>query len=51
MSQPVDPIDEILAELRHNFSNTLTMLNIVLRLRQNSMQLLGPTEGKLYDAT
>ena len=47
MAQPVDPIDEILAELRHNFSNTLTMLNIVLRLRQNSMQLLGPTEGKL----
>jgi len=47
MAQPVDPIAEILAELRHDFSNTLTMLNIVLRLRQNSTQLLGPTEGKL----
>jgi hypothetical protein len=47
MAQPVDPINEILAELRHDFSNTLTMLNIVLRLRQNSTQLLRPTEGKL----
>jgi hypothetical protein len=46
MAQPVDPIDEILAELRHDFSNILTMLNIVLRLRQNSTQLLGPTARK-----
>jgi hypothetical protein len=39
MAQP-DPIDTILAELRQELTNTLTMLNIALSLRRNSAHLL-----------
>ena len=39
MAQP-DPIDTLLAELRQELSNTLTMLNIVVALRRNSAHLL-----------
>jgi hypothetical protein len=39
MAQP-DPIDQVLAELRQDFSNILTMINIVTALRRNSAHLL-----------
>ena len=39
MAQP-DPIDQTLAELRQDLSNTLTLLNICVQLRRNSSHLL-----------
>jgi hypothetical protein len=35
-----DPIDTILAELRQELGDTLTMINIVVALRRNSAHLL-----------
>jgi hypothetical protein len=40
MGQPVDPIDQILGELRHTMGNTLMLLDICLQLRRNSAHLV-----------
>jgi hypothetical protein len=48
MAQP-DPIDTILAELRQELSDTLTMLNIVVALRRNSGHLLVLLRGMMVD--
>jgi hypothetical protein len=48
MAQP-DPIDTILAELREDLSNTLTMLGIALALRRNSAHLLQLVRSMLGD--
>jgi len=40
MAQVLDPIDTVLAELRHNIGNTLCMIDIVVALRGNRSQLL-----------
>ena len=40
MVQPVDPIDQLLAELRHSMGNTLMMMDICMQLRRNSAHLL-----------
>jgi hypothetical protein len=39
MAEP-DPIDTILHDLRQDFGNILTMINIVVALRRNSAHLL-----------
>jgi len=44
-----DPIDTILAELRQELSDTLTMLNIVVALRRNSEHLLQLLRSMLDD--
>jgi hypothetical protein len=48
MAQP-DPTDQILAELRQELSNTLTMLNICVQLRRNSAHLLQLLRSMLDD--
>ena len=40
MAQALDPIDTLLAELRQDIGNTLTLINIVVELRRNQRQLL-----------
>jgi excisionase family DNA binding protein len=40
MAQALDPIDTVLAELRQDLGNTLTVINIVVALRGNQPQLL-----------
>jgi len=40
MAQAPDPIDTVLAELRQDLGNTLTVINIVVALRRNQPQLL-----------
>ena len=40
MAQALDPIDTLLAELRQDIVNTLTLINIVVELRRNQPQLL-----------
>jgi excisionase family DNA binding protein len=40
MAQALDPIDTVLAELRHDIGNTLCVINIVLALQRNRSQLL-----------
>ena len=48
MAQP-DPIDTILAELRQELSDTLTMLGIVVALRRNSAHLLQLLRSMMVD--
>jgi hypothetical protein len=48
MAQP-DPIDVILAELRQELSDTLTMINIVVALRRNSAHLLQLLRSMMVD--
>jgi hypothetical protein len=48
MAQP-DPLDTILADLRQDLSNTLTMLNIAIALRRNSAHLVQLLRSMLGD--
>lgn len=47
MAQALDPIDTLLAELRQDMSNTLTLINIVVALRRKQPQLLQLLRGML----
>jgi hypothetical protein len=44
-----DPIDQLLAELRQELSDTRTMINIVVALRRNSSHLLQLVHTMLAD--
>jgi transcriptional regulator of aromatic amino acid metabolism len=49
MAQPQDPIDAILAELRQDLSNRLTMINMSIALRRNNTHLLGLVRQMLQE--
>jgi hypothetical protein len=49
MPQPVDPIDQILAELRQSFADISTMINITIALRRNSGHLLTLLRSMMVD--
>jgi hypothetical protein len=49
MAQPEDPIDRVLVDLYQDLSNTLTMLNTTLHLRENTTELLQPLGAALIE--
>jgi excisionase family DNA binding protein len=47
MAQALDPIDTMLAELRHDIGNTLSVINVVVALWRNEPGLLPLLRGML----
>jgi excisionase family DNA binding protein len=47
MAHALDPIDTVLAELRHEIGNTLCMIDMVVALRRNRSQFLPLLRGML----
>jgi hypothetical protein len=48
MTQP-DPIDQLLADLRHSMGNTLMIMDICLQQRRNSSHLLQVARSMMVD--
>jgi hypothetical protein len=49
MAQPIDPIAQVLVDLRHSLSDSLSLLSVTIDIRRNSEKLLVLLQSILLD--
>ena len=49
MAQPIDPIDQVLVDLRQSLSDSLSLLSVTIDIRRNSEKLLVLLRSILLD--